>query len=244
MADLFDDAFGRVMARRRADLGATQAMVARAARKVGLNWKAVTVTQLEKGLRHWKPEEVLFAALILELVEGVGGSDASPPTVPELLSEIEEPAGSVLAGLARGTKTGLDFDFGDIVTDVTGSRQPLDYALLDEDEHVAAEARRRAIRRTWPSLTEDQVAAAEADANGEAEGKAAQRLRVTTEDIALAAQHRWNRSLTDERDVRVAQRVGDKVVAPRAMQGMRGHVTRKLVAELRTELDAIMGGKL
>ena len=90
---------------------------AQAARRLGLDWKAVTVTQLEKGHRHWKPVEVLLAALVLELAEGVGGSDASPPTLPALLGEMGPPW-SRFDGLALGTITGLDVDHEYIVTDV------------------------------------------------------------------------------------------------------------------------------
>jgi hypothetical protein len=234
----FDVAFGQVFAQWRDRFGATQATTAKAARLVGLGWKAITVTQLETGRRHWTPEEVLLAPFVLELIEGPS-SDSNAPSLPALLTEMGD-WGSTLARLAEGKATVLDYDLGHTVTDVTASR-----ALgLGGGFNVffGDAARAEVIRLAWPNLTDDQIAAALADATkaaadvADAEHKAAKRLRVTVEDVALAAQSRWKRSMTDERERLVAERVDGNGIAPRAMQAMRGHVTRKLVEELRTEL--------
>jgi transcriptional regulator with XRE-family HTH domain len=202
----FDKAFGVAFGERRKQEDTTQATVAKVARRFGLDWKAVTVTQLERGYRRWKPVEVILAALILELAEGVGGSDASPPTLPGLLREMGPPF-SRFDGLAQGTVTGLDLDHAYIVTDV------------DIDEF----------------LTGDPARANETD---ETERNVASRLGVTSERLTFTARRLWNRSLTDERDQRVTQRVG---LTARQTQAVRGHVTRALIEELRTELERSAG---
>ncbi|MCL4761295.1 MAG: helix-turn-helix domain-containing protein [Burkholderiales bacterium] len=86
----------------------------------------------------------------------------------------------------------------------------------------------------------------------DAEVKAAKRLGVTPERVVAAARRRWGRSLTEERD-RVLNEHGrldryardywrdrgqDVPIADaRARQAVRGHITRRLVAELAQDLQ-------
>jgi transcriptional regulator with XRE-family HTH domain len=84
---------------------------------------------------------------------------------------------------------------------------------------AAAEARAR--------LREDMETA-----KGEAEQRAAHKLRVHPVVVVTHARLRWGRSLTEERDARVGPATGDR----RATQARRGWVTRELVAELEQAL--------
>jgi hypothetical protein len=98
---------------------------------------------------------------------------------------------------------------------------------------------RRAWRRVWGSETPfdpDLMALAEVDALGDAETKAAASLGVTPALLALAARKRWGRSLTAERDRRLADR-GHTGAEPRTLQALRGHITRELLEELRPLLE-------
>ena len=74
---------------------------------------------------------------------------------------------------------------------------------------------------------------------GVAEQKAARKLSVPTETIAATAQKLWGRSLTVERDARVARSVPTGV-PPRSLQALRGHVTRQLLTEVA---GVLRGGK-
>lgn len=61
--------------------------------------------------------------------------------------------------------------------------------------------------------------------------KAAKRLGVTAEQVGAAAQRLWGQTLALERD----DRLGDIEGLPaRTVQARRGHVTRRLISELRT----------
>jgi transcriptional regulator with XRE-family HTH domain len=75
-----------------------------------------------------------------------------------------------------------------------------------------------------------RVAAAWA-VHGEAEQKAARKLHMDALDLATAAQRRWGRSLTEERDARVKDSAPADL-SPRSRQALRGRVTRQLLEEL------------
>lgn len=87
------------------------------------------------------------------------------------------------------------------------------------------------------------IQAAQAAASGEAERKAATRLKVPPIEVAIVAQQLWGRSLTTERDARVESR--SPTSTGRARQAVRGHVTRVLLTELEPALRARMAkGKM
>ncbi len=90
----------------------------------------------------------------------------------------------------------------------------------------------------------------------DAEVKAAKRLGVTPDHVVAAARRRWGRTLTEERDrvldahgrmgrlSRDYWRARGQDVPPadaRARQAVRGHITRRLVAELAEDLDSREG---
>ena len=68
----------------------------------------------------------------------------------------------------------------------------------------------------------------------EADRALAHRLNVPARAVVDIATELWNRTLTDERDFRVAAR-GDMGVGER--QAYRGHITRELSQQIQVELD-------
>lgn len=79
-------------------------------------------------------------------------------------------------------------------------------------------------------------------ASGEAEQKAARSFRVTPQTIAEAAYDLWRRSLTDERNARVEEELGETdSPSPRRIQALRGHVTRRLLSEIENLISANPG---
>jgi transcriptional regulator with XRE-family HTH domain len=77
-------------------------------------------------------------------------------------------------------------------------------------------------------------------AYSEAEVKAARKLGVSPQAIAKTAEALWGRSLTAERDARIAASGGGPRTA-RSLQAVRGHVTRALLEELEQKLRARRG---
>jgi hypothetical protein len=92
-----------------------------------------------------------------------------------------------------------------------------------------AHHRRRAV------FNRDIMALDEVDALAEAEEKAASKFGVTATLVALAARKLWGRSLTQERDRRVAANSSERSAG--ALQAIRGRVTRRLLDELEPILS-------
>jgi hypothetical protein len=65
--------------------------------------------------------------------------------------------------------------------------------------------------------------------------KVGRRFSLDPLAVALAARATWGRSLTDERDRRMVEGA-PAGTAPRAIQALRGHITRALLAELEPRL--------
>lgn len=70
----------------------------------------------------------------------------------------------------------------------------------------------------------------------EAERKMADQLDVAPFQIRDAAHRLWGRTLTDEREARLARRIENGDVSPRSLQAHRGHVTRELEQEIEQAL--------
>jgi hypothetical protein len=91
------------------------------------------------------------------------------------------------------------------------------------------------------------------EAAGDAERKAAVSIGVPPIALALAARRRWGRSLTAERDRKVANATNPALKLdpaavqdpkwPRRLQAIRGHITRALVEELGPLLEGVSSSK-
>lgn len=67
---------------------------------------------------------------------------------------------------------------------------------------------------------------------GEPERRAGRDLEIGAVEVSKLAQHLWSRTLKEEREARVQERV-EAGASRRTLQAVRGHVTRELLAELR-----------
>jgi transcriptional regulator with XRE-family HTH domain len=94
----------------------------------------------------------------------------------------------------------------------------------------ASKSRRHLAKLDAPPVSEEVVR--------EAEHKAAKRLSATGAQVLSAAKRQWGRSLTEERDARVRDRLGGTAATARTLQAMRGQVTRQLLEEIRPVLEA------
>jgi len=75
------------------------------------------------------------------------------------------------------------------------------------------------------------------EAENEAEQKAAKKLRASPVGLVLRAYNAWGRGFTAERDRRVFEHAKGQI-APRRLQALRGHVTRQLLKELGSKVNA------
>lgn len=204
--------------------------VARAARRRGLKWTRATVAALETGRRKLGAEELVLLPAVLS---DSFGRDLQLADLLPLDALIALPGTTIRGDAFRQLLQGQ----------ATIPPQP----GTPESDQVQAVVRRREFRRRralceriWPTAQASEVATAERDAGADAEQKAAHDLGVDPFAIALAARKLWGRSLSDERDRRAADRGS---LPPRRLQARRGHMTRKLLTELRVELQAIATGR-
>ena len=210
----FGTALGHRLRQVREESDRTAEQVTSHARLCGLNWERSTLTRIELGQRQVTAAELM----LLPLVFGRPVAELLP-TEPVALTEAAavSPEGlrRVLTGPTRLRQWRLPR-----LWDAVASG-------LDRMKPVLA-----AHQRRYPSASAFEILlAAEAGWTDETTGKAATRLGVSRETVAVAAQQRWGRGLVAERDARLE----DAGAAPtaRARQAQRGHITRTLLDELR-----------
>lgn len=214
-ATKFWEHFGRRVRERRQALGLRQDDVARRARQAGLPWSRPTVTEIESGRRDLSFPEVLALLGVLDLdLPGLLVDAGALRITPRLNAD-----GDALAGGLRG-------------------KPPLKSVLVVQTPRGFRRAARDALASAsanYPDMTLGQFEDVEQASAGEAEQKAAPRLGISPMDISVLAFRLWGRSLTEERDARVAERTKD--TSPRTVQALRGHATRRLLDELGTERE-------
>jgi transcriptional regulator with XRE-family HTH domain len=203
----------RVKARRR-ELRLTQDELARRIRGVGgLPWTRSVVNALERGRRELTVPELAIVLAVLDT------------NWPRLLS------GAPTLALSRSTAA----DAGELAEGVVG-RGDLKKIIRVHPEMAerAAEGLKRSlrqVRRLWSGATLGQLEEAE-QAISEAELKA-RKLQVTPREVAFAAYGLWGRSLSEERDARLEIPADS---SPEKTKALRGHTTRRLLAELQEVL--------
>lgn len=172
----------------------------------GLDWTQATVAAIEAGRRRLTLEEFLLLPWV------ASGSGTGPAyalggkSTAMQLSEffVGDPDRPVRLSAAVTMK-------GRGLQEIVAGRAALDDASVE-------------------ALTRARLA--ERDQWGDAERKAARRLGRTSLIVAGAARKRWGRSFTEERDARLAAQA-TSATPPRALQALRGHITRALIEELR-----------
>jgi transcriptional regulator with XRE-family HTH domain len=203
---------GRNVRAAREEIGMSQDLVARLLRGYGLNWTRSALAKFERGERDTLTVEQLVA-LSLALMR-------TPDSLVEgaewvTLGPDSRMRGSALVRLLRGEREawGNDDDF-----DVPFWRE-------------AIKITQRVPGKVSSSFDVWRLAAWSA---GDAEARAARRLGRKPVEVARAAYRLWGRSLVAERDHRLQL---DEGVGARSLPALRGHVTRQLLDELRTELE-------
>lgn len=238
-------AVGRAVRQHRDDAGRRQEDVARQARDLGLKWSSSRVAALERGDKAIPAEELLLLPLILLLAgcDVRALSDLIPPG--EELVELGPQTGVALDLLRLVVSGDLDLreiaPFGPAL-DTPDSRR-VHEMMADLDltqvgvglDRWARQARRkiRAVGLDETQLTGDHTELIRGEARQDAEQTAARRFKIRADDLALIARGTWGRSLTAERDARMADRRADG----QADRAVRGHITRELYRELQPMVD-------
>lgn len=108
-------------------------------------------------------------------------------------------------------------------------------SVLEGSGDWNTETRREELTRLARMRADGDTRRAAAFQATEADQALAQRLEVPATVVIAAAQRLWGRTLTEERDRRVAE-LGEKEVNER--QAYRGHITRELSQQVQAELDS------
>ena len=227
--------------------GVRQEQIAASARQAGFQgWTQATVAAVESGRRRLSLEEFLVLPTILEWA-GVGQIPLA-----DLLSDglaALSPHAVVGAGTAVSAETLRAMLSGRAAVDMPQTPKRLDTPKTQE------------VRRGFGvgDLSPERVYRVALASQGGAEVHAARVLGCSPLAVALAAERTWRRSLTEERDARVNQRVGlddfaagvdaaDRrglahPVSIATVQAHRGHVTRDLIEQLRPVVKAVTSKK-
>jgi hypothetical protein len=206
--------------RLREDAGAALADVSRAASGSGLDWTPTWLGAVERGTKSLSAEQLLALPVVLTSALGhrVTLADLLTGDAPVLLGP--DVRAGVPSKLLRDMVTGEPM------------RRPFSapMVVIEPSPEVGAAARAaerlRDIRRA--GLGDVDIRAlgrAEAGA-GEAETRLARKLGVAPIRVIAAAASLWGRSLTEERDARLADGAGPAIT-----------VARRLAADLTARLD-------
>jgi transcriptional regulator with XRE-family HTH domain len=205
-------AFGQAIRNIREASGARQDDVARAARAAGLSWTAASVAALETGRRSLAIDEVARLPLMLRrLGLALGWEDA---------------AITITASPTRVAVTvaGENFNHETGVNRLVGSARVTSHATG-----------KLTVAETGSTQGGDHQSEAVLDEGGVLEQRIARRFKVDVRRVVAAARQRWGRSISEERDRRTEGAPAG--ASKRALQTLRGHVTRELLAELRPDLS-------
>jgi transcriptional regulator with XRE-family HTH domain len=205
--------------------GATAEEVGSAARAFGLSWRRATVSQIENGERGLSAEELVLLPFLL-------GWLGLPNTWAELVGDGDDLSLGPEASVPRWVvlqvlpDRGGELPLGEVDAPHLKQLRAGQQRLADRLPELAAW-----WRAAWPQGTVAQHRQAKASAAYEAEKRAASKLGVPPLVLAIAAHRTWDRGLTEERDRRVVEQTHDDA-SPRTVQAVRGHVTRRLIAEV------------
>ena len=209
-----------------------QEAIAREAREWGLRWTRSTVAAIETGRRSIELGELLLLPSVIHSATHarVTLADFFPDSCRVALGAEAEVSGAGFRHFLSGTTD-------DKTPAELGLRAPWTTAFLETARWVHAytqdlEEAVASAEALWPSAPRRDLIDAERDAVQEVEQRAARRLGVSPPWlVSLAARKMWGRSLTAERDRRLAL-VG--AGTPGSLRAQAGHITRELMKELET----------
>jgi len=254
-ATAFSTLLGQRLRALREGGGKRQEELAAAARHYGLSWSRATLAALETGRRQLSVGELfLLPAVLNRLALGRTGKEA-PASGGLLVADLLPERGDQWVALTPRTSARV----GVLRTLLGAAAEPITEQDFDtphrRQTRMAQAALQQSIRdwskqtdATWrrimgrPLTGPDLPTLNQAleDADGVVEQQAARRLRVPARAIALAARKLWDRSLTEQRDHRLAEERHGQPSA-RRLRALRGHRTRALLVELRPLLRAVRG---
>ncbi|MGH7413183.1 MAG: helix-turn-helix domain-containing protein [Candidatus Rokuibacteriota bacterium] len=219
---------GRGLRQLRESRGLRQDEVATLARRWGLEWTQATVATIETGRRQLSVEEFLLLPWIAahQGIDAIAQGTATPIELEEL---IRRGAGEDAIALTPTVYA----EAGGIRAIVRGQAHSPGF----EDWFALGQSRLRVSEEVlaWGQrMPHFHVLAAHADQWADAEQKAARRLATSSLAVAVLARRLWKRSLTEERDARVAGQAPAGATA-QTLRALRGHVARALLDELRKE---------
>jgi len=218
----FAVALGHQLRRAREDRGTTGAEVAHRSRFVGLYWDRSTVTRIELGQRQLTAAELLLLPVLYER----SVADLLPAEPCRLNDQVCAKPEVLRTVLTRQVPWGL----------VYGSEF---WEAFDKTK-VTVRAFSENARKLFPNVPDWTALDAAEHASDETTVKAARKLAGKPWDVAVAAELTFGRSLADERDARVGDKPGEPM---RTRQARRGHVTRRLLEEIRPAFDAIVAAR-
>jgi len=213
-----DTIVGSNVRRLRIARGWSQDEVARRAREEGLRWSRSSVAATEAGNKTIDVAELVLLSLALdarvdELLAGEGPVQLGAE-VTRRLWEVRR----ILA--SDGATKGIEPPKGEV--QIWASTE--------------LERRMPNLRAHMEAVRQQLSAKARSAARGEAEQKAARKFQIRADVLSTIALDLWGRSLTEERDARVNDAATQSVSA-KSIQALRGHVTRRLLAELAPHLS-------
>jgi transcriptional regulator with XRE-family HTH domain len=214
------EVIGRNIRRIREASGWSQDQLAARLRQGGFDMTRSSVAALERAGRSFDVAELLLLCMALtstpeELLAGDG-----PVRITEA-AEVD------LKSLRRAVAGIGGLSFSAIDTPETREARALPAKAMLSATKVIFGLR--------PGASDAEIRRAQASGKAEAEQKVAKRLAMPPAHVGMASFALWGRSLTDERECRVAGRVAS--VSDRSARMIRAHATREIEQQLRLYLE-------
>ncbi len=214
----------RNLRRLRQDAGVEPEDVCRAASGTGLEWTASWLSSVERGTRAPSAEQLLALPVVLTTALGfrVTLADLLAGEAPVLLGPDSDARASVPAKYLR-----------DVVTGEPVRRPfaaPVPDGLPELGEAARAAEKMREIRRAGLGDVDVRALSRAESGAGDAETKLAKKLSIAPIRVIAAAASLWGRSLTEERDARLADGAGS---ATQVMKKLAGELTVRMDEALR-----------
>lgn len=194
----------------------------------GLNWSRSVLDYVEKGSRKVDAGELLLLPRAISLALG------NEVSLVDIFAN--ETAVLLMPGYIVRPK-----DIPSLVGKRPSKADVMKLTFTDEERNELGEyvdyidALREQL---FEATSISEVAAMEETAKGDAERSAGRKFEVKPIAVAMASHHLWGRSLTTERDARMAALSATETEA-RTRQAQRGHVTRTLLDELRPVIESL-----
>lgn len=224
-----DQLIGANVRRLREAENATQDEYARRVRVFLPQWSQSTIAALEKGRKTLDTSEVtvLMCAIPATREDLFAPEGSSSDAFVQLTPELAMPPAAVQNVWTAKTRE----EIGAQMAESRGVFRPIAGARTQRWFEARSQQLLR-YRRILPRFTSEQFEAAVSAARDESTTKGARRLGVEDPtEVALAAIRVWGRSLTEEREGRIAKAAPADASA-RTLQALRGHVTRTLLEEI------------